>query len=216
WMISRFDVEEVTRQYMSRSSDAATLEKLRKRLESAHEEGADLAYEVKRVFKYDAPAAERDEVMDSIYLERGGDEAQLCERIYMTLQDAREIEGKGIELGGHTVNHHVLSTLPAEQAEREIHQAREELTAAIGASSGQSFAYPFGRHWDYNEASCGAVTSAGFQSAVTTHSGCNERQTDRTRLRRWMIDEETPVSHLVAEACGGFALLRRCGIEFVQ
>jgi hypothetical protein len=35
-------------------------------------------------------------------------------------------------------------------------------------------------------------------------------------LARWMVDEQTPLHWLVAEACGGFALLRRLGIELAE
>ena len=212
WLISRFDLEEVTRQYMARARDVASLERLRLVLEA----GRELAYEVKRVFKYEAPAEERDCVLDEIFRARGGDEAALCEALYMNLDEALATQARGLELGGHTVNHHVLSTLPASEAEREIREGREALRVALGESTGRTFAYPFGRRWDFDEAAAEAVARAGYEAAVTTHSGCNAARSDRLRLARWMIDEQTPISHLVAEACGGFALLRRLGIEFVQ
>ena len=44
----------------------------------------------------------------------------------------------------------------------------------------------------------------------------NRAGSDRLRLGRWMIDGSTPLHHLVTEACGGFELLRRLGIDLVE
>ena len=107
----------------------------------------------------------------------------------------------------------MLSTLEPEQARAEIEGGRTALVERLGAAAGQSFAYPFGRRWDFDEASREAVLEAGYQSAVTTHAGCNTAGSDRGRLARWMIDEDTRPYHLIAEACGGFALLRRLGLD---
>jgi hypothetical protein len=77
----------------------------------------------------------------------------------------------------------------------------------------RSFAYPFGRRWDYHAAAKQSAREAGFSSATTTHAGTNRAGADRFELRRVMIDEHTRLHRLVAEACGGYDLLRRFGIE---
>ena len=79
-----------------------------------------------------------------------------------------------------------------------------------------SFAYPFGRRWDFDEHTVAAVRAAGFESAVTTHAGTNLKGADPMRLARWMLDETTPIHHLVAEACGGFWLFRKLGLELAE
>jgi len=78
------------------------------------------------------------------------------------------------------------------------------------------FAYPFGRRWDFDEASVAAVRAAGFDWAVTTHAGTNDADTDPWRLRRLMIDADVKPHLLVAEACGGFDLLRRAGLDLSE
>jgi peptidoglycan/xylan/chitin deacetylase (PgdA/CDA1 family) len=156
-------------------------------------------------------------VLDAVFVARGGDEAALVERIYMTWDDARELQASGrFELGGHTVNHPVLATLSPEEQAREVKAGRDSLARELGEQACVTFAYPFGRRWDFDQASQDAVRTAGFSAAVTTHSGANDQGTDPMRLGRWMIDEDTPMHHLVAEACGGFELLRRLGLNLVE
>jgi hypothetical protein len=51
---------------------------------------------------------------------------------------------------------------------------------------------------------------------VTTHAGTNTRATDPLRLRRWPIEEHTPLHVPGAEAAGGFELQRRIGLDLVE
>lgn len=214
WLLDRLGAEEVTRQLMGEISAPELSERLRRLLEEGPE---DLAYQVKRVLKYDARPAHRDPGLDALFAARGGDEASLVERIYMTPDDARALQASGrVELGGHTVHHHVLATLSPEEQRDEVEGGRRALEESFGPETGVSFAYPFGRRWDIDDSSIEAVRGAGFRGALTTHTGVVRRETDRMRLPRWMIDDATPLHHLVCEACGGFDLLRRVGLNLSE
>lgn len=214
WVLDQLGAEAATRQLMNEVEAPELLERLRR---VAEESSADLAYQVKRVLKYEAQPAERDPAIDALFAARGGDEAALVERIYMTAEDARALQGSGrVELGGHTMSHHVLSTLSASEQQAEVEGGRAALEALFGAASGVCFAYPFGRRWDVDEASAEAVRAAGFRGAVTTHAGVVTRGSDPLHLPRWMIDDSTPLHHLVCEACGGFELLRRLGLDLSE
>jgi peptidoglycan/xylan/chitin deacetylase (PgdA/CDA1 family) len=173
------------------------------------------SYDIKRVLKYDAPAAERNRVVDLLFAEAGGDERALCERLYMTWDDARALAAAGIELGGHTVSHEILSRLDRASAEREVSGSRAALERALAVESA-SFAYPFGRRWDYNRDAKEVVRAAGFASAATTHAGTNTAASDRYELKRIMIDEDAELFLIAAEACGGFELLRRMGVDLSE
>ena len=95
WLLGRAEVGELTREYIQGASDAQS----RQALEQILEQGEQIAYRVKRVFKYQAPAEERDRLLDALFRARGGDEAQLCETLYMSLEEAKELVSRGIELG---------------------------------------------------------------------------------------------------------------------
>lgn len=213
WVIRDGGVEAWTRGYMARTEDAATAQKLQAALEGPAEE---LAYQVKRVLKYEAIPADRDSVCQALFEEAGGDVGDLCRKLYMTWEDARALRDGGVELGGHTVSHPILSRLDAAGAAAEIGGGREVLARELGSEVPRVFAYPFGRAWDYNKVSIQAARDAGFDLAVNTHAGTNGPQSDRFQLKRLPVDDATPLHLLVAEACGGFELLRKFGLDLSE
>ena len=215
WLAQARGTAEVARCYAERAADGATARRLRELLERLSDPD-ELAYRVKLVLKYDAPRAERDAILDALFAQAGGDERALCERIYLDWDDVRALAAAGVELGGHTVTHAILSRLAPDEARAEVGDGRRALVRELGPAAGRSFAYPFGRRWDFDGAAAEAVAESGFACAVTTHAGVNLRGSDRWRLKRWMIDDETPLHLLVAEACGGFELLRRVGIDLSE
>lgn len=170
------------------------------------------AYQLKRVLKYEAPVGERTRIVDALFREQGGDERALCEQLYLDWPQVRELDRGGIEIGAHTHSHEILSRLEPDEARREIESSKQHLERGLGHPL-KSFAYPFGRRWDYHAAAKHGARESGFASATTTHAGTNRAGADRYELRRVMIGEDTRLYLLAAEACGGFDLLRRFGIE---
>ena len=203
--------EGFVHRYMAQSKDELT----RAKLANVIADGNQLVYRLKRVLKYEADAADRDHTIDAVFADLGGDEAKLCATLYMDWDDARALRDAGIELGGHTVHHHVLATLNPDHQAREVAEGREAMHRALGTDA-CSFAYPFGRAWDHDEHSAAAVSSAGFDNAVTTHAGTNTARTDRLQLRRWMIDEDADLDLLLCEARGGFEWLRGFGLDLSE
>ena len=214
WILEGLGPDKATRMLMAELGCPVLSERLRVLLEEAP---SDLAYQVKRVLKYEAGPEARDPALEALFAERGGDEAGLVERLYMGPDEARALQASGrVELGGHTINHHVLSTLSAAEQCAEVEGGRRALEGLFGPGAGFSFAYPFGRRWDADEASESAVRSAGYAAAVTTHTGVVHASSDPMQLPRWMIDDHTPRHLLVCEACGGFELLRRLGVNLSE
>jgi len=173
------------------------------------------AYQVKRFLKYEGDPALRDRAVDAVFAEQGGDERALCEALYMSWDEARELRDAGLELGGHTVNHPVLSRLSAPEQRREVVDGAAALRRELRQDV-PTFAYPWGRRWDFDAASREAVSAAGFRSAVTMHAGANLPSSDRLALKRVAIDDQARLHLLVAEACGGFELLRRFGVDLSE
>jgi len=170
------------------------------------------AYQLKRTLKYEVPVEERTRIVDELFREQGGDERALCERLYLDWEEVRELDRAGIEIGAHTHSHDILARLEPAQAARDIERSKQVLEHGLGHPV-PSFAYPFGRRWDFNAATAEGVRAAGFASATSTVAGTNGIPLERYGLRRVMISERTRLPRLVAEACGGFDLLRRCGID---
>lgn len=203
WVLERTGTQRFAELYRERARDERTRQAL----------GAPLSdYQLKRVLKYEAPVEERTRLVDEIFREQGGDERALCEQLYLTWEDVRELDRAGIEIGAHSVRHEILARLEPAEAAREIEGSKLALERGLGHAL-RSFAYPFGRRWDYHAAAKESARRAGFASATTTHAGTVRAESDRFELPRVTIDEGAKLHRLVAEACGGFDLLRRFGIE---
>lgn len=211
WLLARRSAEDLVVDYVAISRDEAT----NIRLQQVVAEGVQVTYRLKRVLKYEAEPRERDRTIDALFDAAGGDERALCDELYLDREGARKLRAGGIEIGGHTVSHHVLATLPAAEQEREVAEGRRVLEQELGTEL-RTFAYPFGRDWDYDANSLAAVRTAGFRAAVTTHPGTNSSSTDPLRLKRWMIDDQAELHLIATEACGGFDLLRRLGLDLSE
>lgn len=194
WILDRVGPEELVKRLAMRAT------------------GQRSAYALKRELKYECDPAARNRAIDQLFAELGGDDRALCDELYMTWEDVQALAKGGVELGGHTASHEILSRLDGETAAREVRTGREAIVKRL-AMQPESFAYPFGRRWDYDPKSKEAVRAAGFRSATTTHAGTNGRGSDPYELKRIMIDEDAELHLIAAEACGGFDLLRKIGID---
>ncbi len=185
-------------------------------LRQAARDGDRSEYRVKRVLKYDCDAPVRDRALRELFVAAGGQEAALCESLYLSPEMAQRLQAAGVELGGHTYSHEVLSSLEPAKAAQEIERGRDALRTHLSPPHSTSFAYPYGRHWDYRESEVQALRQAGYRLAVTTHAGVVQSSSDPYRLPRIMVDETTPISHILCEACGAYDWLRRLGIDLTE
>jgi peptidoglycan/xylan/chitin deacetylase (PgdA/CDA1 family) len=100
-----------------------------------------------------------------------------------------------IDIGGHTVNHPRLASLPLDAQRGEIVESRQQLTQILGQAP-TMFAYPYGTRQDFSPETAGLVREAGFNLAVTTVHGSVEAGDDLFQLRRmgvhdWALSEFT-------------------------
>jgi peptidoglycan/xylan/chitin deacetylase (PgdA/CDA1 family) len=109
----------------------------------------------------------------------------LSNDIMLTSDQLCELSKRGVEIGGHTVAHTILTTLEDDRALDEMIVGRRQLESIIGRSV-TSFAYPNGKPGrDYAEHHVEMVRRAGFERAVSTSSGVATHQSDIFQLPRF-------------------------------
>jgi len=81
---------------------------------------------------------------------------------FMSWDEVRQIREFGVELGGHTVSHPILSSLPPEKLREELRLCKEKIESETGVEC-YSFAYPNGGKADFNETVSEEVKQAGFR-----------------------------------------------------
>ena len=84
--------------------------------------------------------------------------------------DARLLHEAGIEIGGHTASHPILSQISEERVYRELYDSKNSIEDAIQAPV-TSLAYPNGTMNDFNEKVQKIAQKIGYHSACTTVDG---------------------------------------------
>lgn len=90
--------------------------------------------------------------------------------LMITWEQAREMSENGIEFGGHTVHHPILTRIPLEEARREICESKKEIEGHLGKKV-RGFAYPNGMDKDLNDKVQASVSSCGYKAAFTLQKG---------------------------------------------
>lgn len=78
-----------------------------------------------------------------------------------------EMHAAGIELGGHSMTHPILSQVDAAMLDWEVGEPRRVFRERLGIELG-SFCYPNGQEQDLNDEVVRAVERAGYRGAVVT------------------------------------------------
>ncbi|MCG3188178.1 MAG: hypothetical protein LKCHEGNO_00071 [Burkholderiaceae bacterium] len=118
-------------------------------------------------------------------LHRACGQPRLPSDLMMTRAQVRSLARTGFAIGAHTVNHPILQTIDAAEAEREIADGRAELERVV-AQPVSLFAYPNGRRdRDFGRLHVDLVRRLGFAAAVSTEPGSNEPEVDLFELRRF-------------------------------
>lgn len=146
----------------------------------------------------DAPAADRLAAVDALYPLAAGQPS----RQPMTWQEARELQGGGIELGAHTVDHPILSKLEEDQQESQIAGSMDRIEKELGERP-RTFAMPNGSQRDYDAATLRILQRLGLLAACTTRRGSNAAGADLLQLRRIGVGSDS-VAMLDARLAGFF------------
>lgn len=128
------------------------------------------------------PSIEREAMVNAIAEVVG---AELPLDLMMSATQVRELSALGMDVGGHTVTHPILTRLDDEAAYREMAEGREALRA-MSRSPVELFAYPNGVPGvDYDARHVALVRRCGFAAALTTAAGVSTPRSDVYQLPRF-------------------------------
>ena len=116
----------------------------------------------------------------------------LPNNLMMVATQIKRLHDEGMEIGGHTVNHPILSVLDEQQARAEIIGGKRRLEEITGTPV-TLFAYPNGKPGrDYGPRDMELVRRAGFTAAVSTTAGAANRASDLFQLPRFAPWDKSP------------------------
>ena len=90
--------------------------------------------------------------------------------LMMSWDQVRELHTQGMEFGGHTVNHPILTRVPLDTAKAEIEGSKAKIESELGQSI-TSFAYPNGGTNDFNRDIENITSRAGYKAAFSLLNG---------------------------------------------
>lgn len=128
------------------------------------------------------PIGERSGLVEKLAAAMG---STLPNDLMMSPAQIRHLYDEGMEIGGHTINHPILTVLDEDQARAEIVGGKRRLEEITGAPV-TLFAYPNGKPGrDYSPRDVELVKRAGFTGAVSTTAGVANRGSDIFQLPRF-------------------------------
>lgn len=148
-----------------------------------------LANHINDACKYLSPK-QRAEVIEELEKQSGHASTQ---NLMLTPAMVANLAKNGIDIGGHTVNHPILTRLPDEAATDEIGENKRVLESIIGKQL-QLFAYPNGKvGMDFDQRHIAMVKAAGYMAAFTTTPGAAGQADNLFELPRGRPWDETPL-----------------------
>jgi peptidoglycan/xylan/chitin deacetylase (PgdA/CDA1 family) len=96
----------------------------------------------------------------------------LCQDVFMTWDQVREMGANGIEFGSHTLTHPIMTRIPHEQVKRELVESKQLIEQEIGKPV-VTFAYPNGGPEDFNPGIIAELRDAGYMMAFSLMPGYN-------------------------------------------
>jgi len=159
---------------------------------------ADLKYKLKSW-----PHKKRTELLDFLVsryqTEKRGEYAQFR---LMTPDQIKEIEKSGnFDIGAHTSEHPILSTLPIEEQEKQIKQSYDDLIR-WGIKPPPIFAYPNGRRSDFNSDTIEVLKKMGFKASFSTIDGLHDIRDDKFHLKRIPVGANMSFAEFKARMSG--------------
>lgn len=125
--------------------------------------------------------------------------------LMMTTAQLQRLASSGMEIGGHTQTHPILTKITDAQVREEIAGGREILESWLGQPV-RLFAYPNGKPGqDYAPRHVDMVREAGFTAAVSTVPGVSTCHSNQWQLARFTPWDTTPL-RFAAKLVGNLTL----------
>jgi len=120
---------------------------------------------------------------------------------WMTWPQVREMQTQGMEFGGHTVTHPVLSNLSRCEQEHEVRDCRNRIETELRRPI-SAFSYPVGQRDSFNATTQACLREAGYRWAFSYYGGFNRSlDVNPFDLQRVAVESHTSAAMFRSVAC---------------
>lgn len=138
----------------------------------------------KYAFNFQLPAAQRDAIVDELFVEEFGDESAFARQLYLSWEDARDMQCDGMVLGGHTHRHQPLASLGPAQLRSDLDECRRLLDLRLRPQPQTPFSYPYGKRDSFTADAVQRLRELDFCCAFSTEPGRNQAGSDCFAIQR--------------------------------
>lgn len=130
------------------------------------------------------------------------------DRVTCSWDELADLKASGVAIGGHSVSHVRLAEASPQRMKFEISETRRILDRKFGGCD--VFAYPYGMHGTFSDATTSQLKQQRFRYAFLTHSDFADSRTDRLHLPRISLpDRPLSQSEFCVRAAGAGVLYRK-------
>ena len=126
----------------------------------------------------------RDQILDDLFIEYLGDEEAFARDLYLSWDEALEMQKYGMVMGGHSHNHVALATMDASRQRADLKTCTTILRGKLKPQNFWPFSYPYGKTNSFNSLTVESIQGLGFDCAFATEVGENRVGQDLFRIRR--------------------------------
>jgi peptidoglycan/xylan/chitin deacetylase (PgdA/CDA1 family) len=138
----------------------------------------------------DLPSAETAPFLARLTDETGLEAPETVAGQWMDWDMVRTLARAGMTIGGHTVNHPILSSLPVEVQRAEIEGCALRLREELGTTM-EHFAYPVGGPATFDQDTMRLLREAGVRQAFSFYGGVARAASAQLDLQRVPVSQET-------------------------
>lgn len=138
----------------------------------------------KYLLNFGLPEALRTQILDALFVEYLGGETEFARQLYLSWDEAREMQTAGMLLGGHSHNHVALAMMNDDCQRADLETCAGLLHGRLNSQPLWPFTYPYGQSKTYNSLTVRSLRDLGFACSFTTEFGANEVNQDPFSIRR--------------------------------
>lgn len=138
----------------------------------------------KYLLNFRLPGTLRDRILDTLFVEYVGDEGEFARRLYLSWDEAREMQASGMLIGGHSHSHMALATLDDNCQRTDLETCMGLLHSRLSSQALWPFSYPYGKVNSFNSLTVQILRDLGFACSFATEVGANEVGQEVFSIRR--------------------------------
>jgi peptidoglycan/xylan/chitin deacetylase (PgdA/CDA1 family) len=187
FLMAALEFDEYRQAFLKRLSDlspATSTQVDTKQVEHTYRWDAPEVAAFKYLLNFRLEETLRDRVLDDLFDEYLGDEKGFARDLYLSWDEARQMQACGMVLGGHSHSHVALATMDFDRQRADLETCTRMLHEQLAPQPFWPFSYPYGKTNSFSSLTIETIQELGFACAFATEVGDNRVGQNVFSIRR--------------------------------